>query len=323
MLSKTMKAAVYRRYGPPEVVQIATVKTPVPKKNEMLVRVRATSVCAADWRARSGDPFLVRFIAGLLRPKIRVLGMEFAGTIVEVGKDVRQFGVGERVFGLTGFKFGCHAQYVCVPQDGRIATTPANIPDEDAAGVCFGALTALTFLRKGELKSGQNVLVYGASGSVGTFAVQLAKHFGARVTGVSSTANLDLVRSLGADDVVDYTQADFSKAGHVYDMVFDAVGKSGFWRMRALKRGGHYVLVAAPIVASWLWRLWTRMTGAARIVGGITRGENGDLELIRDLMGQGAIRTIIDRRYSLDDIREAHRYVQCGHKKGNVIVIVD
>ena len=318
-----MKAAVYRQYGPPDVLHIEEVRAPIPKNHEVLVRVHATSVCTADWRARKADPFIVRFIAGLFRPKVKILGMEFAGIVERIGNRAAKFNVGDRVFGLTGFKFGCYAEYVAVAEDRSIATTPETVTDAEAAGLCFGALTALTFLRAGEITAGQNVLIYGASGSVGSFAVQLAKHFGARVTGVCSTTNLELVKSLGADEVVDYTREDFSKAGHVYDMVFDAVGKSGFWRsLRALKRGGSYVLVAAPIFASWLWRAWLAITGTAKIAGGITRATPEDLELLKRLMTTGELRTVIDRTYALEDIAEAHRYAEAGHKKGNVIIIV-
>ena len=241
-----MKAAVYRRYGPPDVVHVEDVPKPSSRDNEVLVRVHATTVAAADWRMRKADPFFVRLMTGLWRPKKPILGMEFSGTVESVGSSVTRFRAGDQVFGSTGFKFGAQAEYVCVPEDGMLATKPINMTLEEAAAVLFGGISALHFLRKAKIQAGQKVLIYGASGSVGVFAVQLAKHFGAHVTGVCSTANLELVKSLGDDEVVDYTREDFSKAGRVYDIVCDTVGKSGFSRsLKSLKRGGFYVLIGA------------------------------------------------------------------------------
>jgi NADPH:quinone reductase-like Zn-dependent oxidoreductase len=220
-------------------------RKPIPKDNQVLVRIHATTVSAADWRMRRAVPFIVRFMTGFWGPKkIQVLGMEFAGKVESVGKAVTRFGEGDQVFGSTGFKFGAHAEYVCLHEDALLAIKPVNMTFEEAAAVLFGGVSALHFLRKANIQEGQKALIYGASGSVGVFAVQLAKYFGAHVTGVCSTANLDLVKSLGADEVVDYTREDFSRAGRVYDMVFDTVGKSGFSRsLKSLKRGGFYVRV--------------------------------------------------------------------------------
>jgi len=323
-----MKAAVYRRYGPPEVVQIEDVEKPVPKDDEVLVRVRATTVCAADWRMRSANPFFIRFFMGLRRPKLRILGMEFAGIVDSVGQAVTRFRAGEEVYGGTGFKFGSHAEYVCVRESGTLALKPANMTFQEAAAVLFGGFTALTFLRKAGIQAGQNVLVYGASGSVGVFTVQLAKHFGARVTAVCSTANLELAKSLGADEVVDYTREDFSRAGHVYDMVFDTVGYSGFSRsLRSLKHGGAYVQVG---YSGRLWSLpiemlrsaWTSLTGRARVIGGVAAGSAEDVSFFRELIETGKLRTVIDRCYPLEQIVEAHRLAESGHKKGHVVVAV-
>ncbi len=285
-----MKAAVYCRYGPPEVVQIKDVEKPIPKENQVLVRIHATTVSAADWRMRRAVPFIVRFMTGLWRPKkIQVLGMEFAGSVESVGKAVTRFSEGDQVFGSTGFKFGTHAQYVCLQEDALLAIKPVNMTFEEAAAVLFGGVSALHFLRKANIQEGQKVLIYGASGSVGVFAVQLAKHFGAHVTGVCSTANLDLVKSLGADEVVDYTREDFSTAGRVYDMVFDTVGKSGFSRsLKSLRRGGFYVRVGGSgrllsILGGILEEKWVSATGVAKVIGGVGSGVAGDVSFLRGL----------------------------------------
>jgi NADPH:quinone reductase-like Zn-dependent oxidoreductase len=324
-----MKAAVYTRYGPPQVLEVKEVAQPVPRDNEVLVRVHATTVCAADWRLRKADPFLVRFMNGLRRPKIPILGAEFAGTVESVGRAVTRFGERDEVFGSNGFKFGAHAEYVCLSEDALLERKPRNMTFEEAAAVLFGGVSALHFLRKAKLHSGEHVLVYGASGSVGVFAVQLAKHFGARVTAVCSTANVDLVKSLGADEVVDYTREDFSRAGRVYDVVFDTVGKSGFSRsMKALKRGGRYVLVGGSgrlpfIVEGVLRGIWVSMTGAATVVTGVARAAAGDAAFLKALIEAGTLRTVIDRRYSLDEIADAHRHAEAGHKKGHVVIVLD
>jgi NADPH:quinone reductase-like Zn-dependent oxidoreductase len=324
-----MRAAVFTEYGPPEVLQIKDVEKPVPKDNQVLVRIHATTVCAADYRIRKADPFLVRFMFGLRRPKIHILGMEFAGTIESVGKAVTRFAAGDQVFGATGFKFGAHAEYACLPEDGTLAIKPVNMTYEEAAAVLFGGFTALHFLRKAKIQAGQKVLIYGASGSVGVFAVQLAKHFGAHVTAVCSTANLELVKSLGADQVVDYTREDFSRAGQVYDMVFDAVGHTGFSRtLKSLKRGCFYVRAGGSgrmlsMLGDMFRGMWISSTGAAKVVGGVARGDAGDVSFLKKLIEAGEIRTVIDRRYSLDQIAEAHRYAEAGHKKGHVVIVLE
>jgi NADPH:quinone reductase-like Zn-dependent oxidoreductase len=323
-----MRAAVYRRYGPPEVVQTEEVEKPVPGDDQLLVRVHATTVCAADWRLRRAYPFLVRFMAGLWRPhKIPVLGMEFAGTVEAVGKAVTRFGVGDLVFGSTGIRFGAHAEYLCQPEDGLVDAKPVNMTFEESAAVLFGGVSALYFLRRAGIEAGEEVLVYGASGSVGVFAVQLAKHFGARVTGVCSSANLALVRSLGADEVLDYTREDFSSRGRVYDVVYDAVGRSGFSRsVRSLKPGGRYVRVGGSgrvlsMLGGIAQQKWAAITGSATVIGGIAGGTAADVSLLRELIEAGKLRTVVDRRYSLDEIVEAHRYAEAGHKRGHVVII--
>jgi len=314
-----MKAAVYTRYGPPDVLEIKDVEKPVPADNEVLVRVHATTVCAADWRMRKADPFLIRLMNGLSAPKkIHVLGIEFAGRIESVGRAVTRFREGDEVFGATGFKFGAHAEYVCVPADGVIETKPANMTLEEAAAVFFGAGSALHFLRKAGIRAGQKVLVYGASGSVGVFAVQLAKHFGAHVTGVCSTRNVELVRSLGADEVVDYTKEDFTKPA-TYDLIFHTVGKISFSAcMKSLKKGGVYA--SDLLLGAVLRKPWASVGGRKRVIGGIAKPKTEDLVFLKDLIEARKLRAVIDRRYPLAQIAEAHRYVEGGHKKGNVVI---
>jgi NADPH:quinone reductase-like Zn-dependent oxidoreductase len=321
MVHPHMKAAVSGR----GVVQINDVEKPAPKDNEVLIRVHATTVCAADYRLRN-MPYIVGWIIGLRKGKI--LGMELAGTVDSVGKAVTRFRAGDQVFGGTGFKFGAHAEYACA-LESRLEMKPVNMTLEEAAAVAFGGLTALYFLRKANIQTGQNVLVYGASGSVGVYAVQLAKHFGARVTGVCSTANLELVKSLGADHVVDYTKEDFSRAGRVYDMIFDTVGKAGFSRsLKSLKRGAPFVRIApsgglSSIPGDTLREMWISITGAAKVVGGLPRPAPGDHSFLKGLIEAGALRTVIDRRYSLQEIAEAFRYAEAGHKKGHVIILLE
>jgi NADPH:quinone reductase-like Zn-dependent oxidoreductase len=317
-----MKAAVYIGRS---VVQVKDVAKPIPKDDEVLVRMHATTICAADYRIQ-GLPTILAWVIGLRKGK--TLGMELAGTVESVGKAVRRFRPGDQVFGGTGFKLGAHAEYACVPES-RLETKPVNMTLEEAAAVPFGALTALCFLRMAKIQAEQNVLVYGASGSVGVFAVQLAKHFGARVTGVCSTANLDLVKSLGADAVVDYTKEDYSTAGRVYDMVVDTVGKAGYSRsLKVLKRGGPLVLITLSggllsIFGDILRQQWIAITRAAKIVGGVTRPAPGDLAFLKGLIEAGTLRTVIDKRYSLPEIAEAFRYAQAGHKKGHVVIALE
>ena len=325
-----MRAAVYERYGPPEVVRIADMEKPVPQDNEVLVRVRATTVCAADWRLRRAKPFFIRLMTGLTRPKkTRILGMEFAGTVEAVGKLVTRFRTGDDVFGATGFRFGAHAEYVSVPEDGMLAAKPPNMSFPEAAAVLFGGFTALHFLRKAKVEEDQDVLVYGASGSVGVFTVQLAKYFGARVTAVCSTGNVEMVKSLGADAVVDYTKEDFSKAGRMYDLVFDTVAMSGYSRtLRCLKRGRPYVQAGASggglaIIAGILRGKWVSMTGAAQVIGGMAAGSPEDQLFLKGLIEAGKLRTVIDRCYPLAQIAEAHRLAEGGHKKGHVVVVME
>jgi NADPH:quinone reductase-like Zn-dependent oxidoreductase len=323
-----MKAAVVYSRG---VVRIEDVNKPLPKDNEVLVRVHATTICAADYRLKN-MPYVIAWIIGIRKEKKgrkgKILGMELAGTVESVGEAVTRFRAGDQVFGGTGFKLGAHAEFACA-LESQLEMKPVNMTLQEAAAVFFGAFTALSFLKKANIGRGQNVLVYGASGSVGVFAVQLAKHFGARVTAVCSTANLDLVKSLGADDVVDYTREDFSNAGRVYDMVFDAVGKAGFSRtLKALKRGGPYVRIAP---SGGLWSIlgdmprqwWISITGAAKVVGGLPRAVPGAVTFLKDLIEAGELRTVIDRRYPLQEIAAGFQYAEAGHKKGHVVIVLE
>src|ERR1035437_7656341 len=319
-----MKAAVHSRGA----IRVKEVETPVPKDGEVLVRIHAATVCAADYRIRR----LLRSILGRaiigLREKPVIMGMELAGTVESVGNNVTRFRAGDQVFGGAGFKFGTQAEFACV-SERRLEIKPVNMTLRESAALMFGGLTALSFVRQANIRAGQNVLVYGASGSVGVYAVQLAKHFGARVTGVCSTANLDLVKSLGADDVVDYTKEDFSRAGRVYDMIFDTVGKAGFSRsLKSLKRGAPFVRIApsgglSSIPGDILREMWISITGAAKVVGELPRPAPGDHSYLKGLIEAGALRTVIDRRYSLQEIAEAFRYAEAGHKKGHVIILLE
>ena len=317
-----MRAVVHDRYGPPEVLRLEEVDRPVPKDDEVLVKIRATAVNRSDTGFRSADLFITRFFTGLVRPKQRILGSEFAGLVEAVGAAVTEFRVGDEVFGVKGF--GAHAEFACVREGGALAHKPAGMTFDEAAAVCDGAILALTFLRTADLRKGQKILIYGASGSIGTAAVQLARHFEAEVTAVCGTKNLELVQSLGADRVVDYTQEDFTKNGATYDVILDAVGKHSFMRCRgSLKRGGVYLatdlgfLVQNPILA-----LVTRRIGDKRVRFPIPRYTKKDVVFLKELIEAGEYRAVIDRRYPLEEVVEASRYVETGQKTGNVVLTV-
>ncbi|WP_175639253.1 NAD(P)-dependent alcohol dehydrogenase [Metabacillus schmidteae] len=322
-----MKAIVYTNYGPPDVLQQKEVEKPIPKENEILVKVKATTVTVADIRSRS---FTVppafwlpaRITLGFRQPKKEILGMELAGEIESVGKDVTRFKVGDQVFAASLSGFGAYAEYKCLSEDGPVSIKPSNITFGEAAAIPIGARTALYFIRKANIQNEQKVLVYGASGSVGSYAVQIAKYFGANVTGVCSTANLELVKSLGADKVIDYTAEDFSSKGESYDVIFEAVNKSSFSAcMKVLKKGGTYINVTEPLPDDQM--LWTHLTSSKKLLLSRNAPETSEaLDFLKELVENEKLKVVVDRYYEFDEIVEAHRYVEKGHKIGNVVVNV-
>ncbi|MET3318331.1 UNVERIFIED_ORG: NADPH:quinone reductase-like Zn-dependent oxidoreductase [Peribacillus simplex] len=323
-----MKAIVYTKYGPPDVLQLKEVKKPTPKENEILVKVKATTVTVADIRSRSFTvPLSVwlpaRITLGFRRPKKSILGLELSGEVESVGKDVKQFKEGDQVFAASQIGYGAYAEYKCLPENGPVSIKPNNLSFEEAAAIPIGARTALFYLRKANIKSGQKVLVYGASGSVGSYAVQIAKYLGADVTGVCSTTNLELVKSLGADQVIDYSREDFSSKGETYDVIFEAVDKSSFSAcMKSLKKDGTYINVTVPLPGVRM--LWTKLTSNRKLILGQNSPENSEaLNFLKELVETGKLKVVIDRYYAFEEIVEAHRYVEKGHKKGNVVITVE
>jgi NADPH:quinone reductase-like Zn-dependent oxidoreductase len=315
-----MRAVVHDRYGPPDVLRIEDVEQPVPNDDEILVKIHATTVNRTDCHRRAANPFLWRFLIGLRRPRHRIPGMELAGEVAAVGEAVTEFEIGDHVFGVKGF--GANAEFVCIRAGALIAPKPNGMSFDEAAAVCDGALSALTCLRRAGLREGQKILVYGASGSIGTAGVQLARHFGAHVTAVCNTKNLELVRTLGADEVIDYLHEDFTKNGQTHDVIFDAVGKHSFRRCRgSLKEGGTYV--ATDGFQNFFWTPWTRLIGDKKVVLPLPRWTREDVFFIKELIEAGNYRAVVDRRYPLEDVVDATRYVETQQKTGNVVLTVD
>lgn len=319
-----MKAIVYTKYGSPEVLMLKDIEKPTPKDNEILIKVKATAVNSGDWRLRKADPYAVRLFFGLLKPKINILGGVLSGEIEAVGKDVKRFKIGDQVFGSSALSsgFGAYAEYKCLSEEAVLALKPTNIMHTEAAVIPFGATTALHFIKKAGITSGQKVLIYGASGAVGSAAIQLAKHFGAHVTGVCSTVNMNLVKSLGADKVIDYTKEDFTKNEERYDVIFETVNKTSLsCNLKSLKTKGILILSAAGM-SEMIRGAWTSMTNSRKVLTGVNSESAEDMVFFKELIEAGKLKPVIDRTYSLEQMAEAHAYVEKGHKRGNVAIEV-
>lgn len=318
----TMNAVVYEQYGPPEVLHLKQVAKPTPKPNEVLIKIHATTATTGDWHIRKADPFMARFFSGLLKPKNPILGHELAGVIEAVGSNVTKYKVGDAVFASTRLHSGSYAEYMCLPEDGAMALKPANLSFEEAAAIPVGSLTALHFLREAGITAGQRVLIYGASGSVGSFAVQLAKHFGATVTAVCSTANVAMVKALGADAVVDYKTTDITQSPQQFDIILDAVGFLPFATCKnILKPKGAYACVAWGMTLT-MNMLGSKIFGGQKVIIGMSANSTQDVVFLKGLAEAGNLKAIIDRRYTLAELSEAHRYVETGRKKGSVVIQV-
>jgi NADPH:quinone reductase-like Zn-dependent oxidoreductase len=320
-----MKAAVRTRYGPPEVVRVTDIATPTPGDREVLVKVHLATVNRTDCGFRAAKPFFIRFFSGLTKPRARVLGGEFAGVVEAVGSGATSFAVGDRVFGFSEDRFGAHAEYLAIPEDAAVASIPPSVGDEQAASSTEASHYALTNIRAAKIRAGQDVLVYGATGAIGTAAVQLLKHLGASVTAVCSSEHVELVRGLGADRVIDRTAQDFTRDDHIYDVVFDAVGKSSFGRCRRLlkPRGIYLSTDLGPLAQNPLLALLTPLLRGRKLMFPIPRKRDRQtIEYLKELLASGALKPVVDRRYRLDEIVEAYRYVETGQKIGNVLIDV-
>ena len=318
-----MKAIEVTKYGAPEFLQMTEVEKPSPKENEVLIKIHASAVSSGDARMRRADPFIIRFIFGFKRPRKPVLGVVVAGEIEAIGKEVTNYKIGDQVFGSSGMKFGAHAEYVSVPEDAVLALKPVNMTFEEAASIPFGATASMHFLRIANIQPGQKVLIYGASGALGTMAVQLAKNYGAELTAVCSTANVELMKSLGADHVIDYTREDFTQNGEKYDVVFDTIGKVPLKQaLNSLNEKG-YLLLASAGIGTMIGGSVRSLFISKRIVSGVIKETVKDMNFFKQLIEKGSLKAVVDRVYPLEQIAEAHAYVDKGHKKGNVIIAID
>jgi NADPH:quinone reductase-like Zn-dependent oxidoreductase len=326
-----MKAILHTKFGPPDELQLKEVKKPAPRDHEVLIKIYATTVTSTDCNVRNFT-FVPRvfqlparlFMFGVFKPRIHILGIDLAGEIETVGNEVKRFKKGDQVFGTPGIIFGAHAEYTCVPEKGLLTIKPANMAWKEAAPLFLGASTALFYLRDmGNIQAGHKILIYGASGAIGTYAVQLAKYFGAEVTGVCSTTNLEMVKSLGADKVIDYTKEDYTTSGEAYDLILDTVGKTSFSACKnSLKQKGVYLPVVMGL-AELVQILWTSMARGKKVKGGVAHGSVEDLIFFKELIAAGKLKSVIDRCYPLEQTAEAFRYVEKGHKKGNVVITVE
>lgn len=320
-----MRAIVCERFGPPEILELKEIPKPAPKDHEVLIKVHATTVTAADWRARTrsaptGFGVAARFFFGFSRPRRPILGHELSGEIESVGTAVSRFKVGDQVFAFTGAGLGCYVEYKCMHEDGAVALKPANLSHEEAAALSFGGTTALGFLKRAKIQSGERVLINGASGGMGTAAVQLAKYFGAEVTGVCSTGNLELVRSIGANEVIDYTKEDFAKSGETYDIIVDTTDTAPFSRSKgSLREGGRLVMILATL-PEILQAPWVSMATGKKVVAFLPGWSAEDLRFLASLAEAGRFKPVIDRRYPFQQMADAHRYVDTGRKRGNVVI---
>jgi 2-desacetyl-2-hydroxyethyl bacteriochlorophyllide A dehydrogenase len=320
--TKIMQAAVCTNDGEPEVLQVKEIDKPSPGDHQILLKIHASSVTSGDARIRRADPFVIRLIFGFKRPRQSVLGVVVAGEIESVGSNVTKFNTGDKVFGTTGMSWGAHAAYQCISEDGTLALMPENMTFEEAASIPFGGTAALHFLKKGHIQAGQKVLIYGASGAIGTIAIQLAKEYGAEVTAVCSGINADMVTALGADQVIDYTKEDFTENGEKYDIIFDTVGKSSFSRgMKSLKKGGMMLLASAGMGLMVSGAL-TSLFGSKKVFSGIIKERAEDMEFFKKLIEAGKLKGVVDQVYPLTEIVKAHAHVDTGHKKGNVVLVI-